>query len=312
MKASHGRSGERLRALGILLMIAFVSLAAYPASHPALASKASSIAARTLASFGSDAESDARRAVIWQDQIDAALHNGADPDRLAATLKRLREKGRPVEDADTLFIRAERLANAGLPIDPVLDRILQGLARGVAYERVRSVADSLEARLGRAARLVEHAYPAPEMEAPPQDRQELVAECASVLGQGVGEGDLREVLLLPNELASPLAEAVSPVVTLGFLASAGLPADLSARFVEAAWNEGYRGEKLIKVGEVGAGSDPAVADAVSQILDRMGVEGDSDEFRQWLESVQPASVLPLPPPAASTSTSGTSSQATPD
>jgi len=202
-----------------------------------------------------------------------ALEQGADPELLPALVTAAGAAGLPASDLSLVLNQTISIAARDLPTRPVLSRYLQGLARGIAFPRVRAAADQVETRLESAARFLNQEYP----EAgtwDPVDRDAILDHLAYALGVGVEPGFLtRSVDLVRNarptrDDAGEVEEIRAPVMALSFLVSAGVENPRSYELVSMAWGQGYRGADLERLGEtvVRLGQNGHAGEVVDQVM----------------------------------------------
>lgn len=179
-----------------------------------------------------------------------AVHLGTNAELLAALLERAHDAALPSEQAVAILRRVVRIAEAKLPAEPVADKMLQGLTKGVSFDRIVAVVETVEARLVQAALEVDAAFPSARL----GDAQVLEARRAAIdhgafaLSAGVSSPALAQSLALVAPEANGLTEADSPLLALGCLAAGGLAVDRSLEVVELAWAQGYHGHDLERLG----------------------------------------------------------------
>lgn len=118
----------------------------------------------------------------------------------------------------------------GVPTDPILDKALEGAAKGVSGERVLTVLDDYALRLGTAHELLGR----------PSETAAVVAG-ADALGRGVGEDALRALRDTPPRRV-PVA-----LVVLGDLVEAGVPAENALGVVQEAMARGQQDDVLLSL-----------------------------------------------------------------
>lgn len=149
----------------------------------------------------------------------------------------------------------------GLPVEPLLDKAVEGIAKGVPGERIAGAVGTLARELGQARALLrDGATP------PPAD----VAAVADALRRGIPEGTIRRMAERTGE-GEPVALAVH---TLGDLIERGVPADQALAVLEAWRERGARAdelrelpaavERLMRRGVLPAQAAAAVAGAMRQ------------------------------------------------
>ncbi|MBD3336251.1 MAG: hypothetical protein GF355_12110 [Candidatus Eisenbacteria bacterium] len=255
--------------LGALALLCGVFLAAGP--EPAVATEPVDHAAEVDAALALWAAGGEGEDSALQERANRALSRGVDAVLLSEALKRARAAGWSAAEAGRMVDRARGLEEQGLPAEPVLDRMLQGMAKGVPYSRIEAVADRLGGNLRRSAHLLDAALPAAPDGEPV--RREMIRHGAYALGAGADEAVMAAALQLAQEADDPLRAARSPVLALGSLCAAGLPPRRSLDVVGTAWREGYQDRDLERLSQAlsafGGPDSPPPADVVDGVLHRM-------------------------------------------
>ncbi|MFH1833835.1 MAG: hypothetical protein ABH877_02325 [bacterium] len=195
------------------------------------------------------------------------------PDLRAELRERAAEVGLAEADQVRMEQRLVRIEAADLPVRPVLDRYLQGLAKAVPFARIESVVDQLETRLRDAAASIDEVFPPARTGPDPQQRLALIDDGAYALGAGVPPSGVTLALrLAENEQTGPVA-AAAPVLVVGCLTASGMAPDQSVDLVREAWGRGFRGMELERLGRdlaglgrPGQGPPPAAIDRLHEMM----------------------------------------------
>jgi hypothetical protein len=154
------------------------------------------------------------------------------PNVLAAQdvrLERIRQAYSPEAAAQIENIVTEAEA-AGVPVEPLLDKALEGAAKGVPAARVVAAVASYSQRLAESRALVGPGY----------DAASVVAG-ADALRRGVTPGTVQSLAgANPEDLAVPL-------VVLGDLVDAGVPVDQAFAVVQEALTKGHGPEEMLAI-----------------------------------------------------------------
>lgn len=153
----------------------------------------------------------------------------------------------PVQDVDPRMerIRSEmpqdalerieaRIAMArgdGLPVEPLMDKAVEGLAKGVPGPRIAGAVDQLAQELGRARRLLTDGVPPAATD---------VAAVADAMRRGVPEPAIQRV----TRNAGPEEPVAMAVHTLGDLMDRGVPVEQALAVMDAWRGRGARSEEL--------------------------------------------------------------------
>lgn len=238
----------------------------------------------------------------------AAVRGGASADLLADLLGRFTEVGAGPDDVLEGARRARALAEEDLPADPVVDRYLQGLSKGVPLDRIRQVADGIEARLREFADLASRHLAGFRERGTPEERRSLIEQGAYALGAGAPPGHLGRALDLVPPSETSLGGSEPPLLALACLVGVGVDPDRSLEVVEAAWERGIRGDDLSRFGRdlgVAARFDPdpglPVVDEALRLLrggDGMARIADFLEEIRKGEGNRPPGAGPMEDPAS--------------
>jgi hypothetical protein len=206
---------------------------------------------------------DSPRAAEIQDRLARAVASGVDPSSLRELLARSVERGLTEDDFLRMVTRIRGLADRDLPVSPVLGRYLKGLSLGLPPDRVEAAVVELEGRLVAAAREVDELYPDPAGDAERNARRVAIDHAAWALGVGVPIEHLESSLALAGGEPSPLEASQAPLLSLALMVDAGVESSHSLEMITFAWDRGYRGDDLARLGRsvsdpVRSGTEPAV------------------------------------------------------
>ena len=212
---------------------------------------------------------------------------GVEAQGVEMLLSRMDEAGISKESREDQLNRLAALAQSGLPVQPVLNRYLEGFAKRVPLPRIEAVVDKLSTRLAQAAVRVDEASSRAQLEFTPQERLEAIDQACYALGVGVGEDELTRSLDLACLSRAEGYAAHSPLVTMSGLVSAGISSDRSFNVLHTAWDRGYRGRDLELLGRAVAGFD-ASGEAADMVVDLLVADQSLDAVFQNLETLQGA------------------------
>ncbi len=208
-------------------------------------------------------------------------------------VRRAAETGLTPQQTQSILARADRLEADGLPAGAVLDRYLEGLAKGIALPRIEAVVDQLEDRLRDSGRRVDAVFPAnTPAKTPVNDRAArlaLIDHAAYALEVGVPGAVIEQAMRLAAADHEGPAQGQAAVLAMGGLVAGGIKPDVSLDLVSAAWTQGYRGADLEKLGtDLGGlarnGQGPP-ADVLRQVLDSIRSGADRDKLLRSLDQM---------------------------
>lgn len=158
-----------------------------------------------------------------------AQDQGPDQD-VDPRLERIRAElpGPALEQIETRIAAAR---SAGLPVEPLLDKAVEGIAKNIPAALIAGAIDQLGEDLGRARELLADGVPPA-----PAD----VAAVADAMRRGVPEEAIQEL----TEGADPEDPVALAVHTLGDLMDRGVPVDQAVSVLEAWQSRGARPEEL--------------------------------------------------------------------
>jgi hypothetical protein len=183
--------------------------------------------------------------------------------------------------------RLASLANSGLPVQPVLNRYLEGFAKGVPLARIESVVEDLSRRLAAAAVQVDAASRRSAAALSPAERLEAIDQTSYAMGVGVTQPDLVRSLDMACLSRQEGFSLNSPLVTMSVLVSAGIASDRSFEVLHTAWDRGFRGRDLELLGRAVAGIE-ASGEAADVVVDLLVADQSLDAVFQSLENLQGA------------------------
>lgn len=162
-------------------------------------------------------------------RVREALESGMSPDDVAALMR----KGiagptdaRTLERYLALCIEAEQ---QGLPAQPVLNKILQGMAKGVPSERIITVAAKVKRTMEAAAGIVESAEQRGLQGSTSGKRKKAIETVSFALETGLPAGELTALSQKAVDKELSLARFTRVVESMVNLKAAGMPTDLVVR-----------------------------------------------------------------------------------
>ncbi|MFC1572323.1 hypothetical protein ACFL6M_01870 [Candidatus Eisenbacteria bacterium] len=239
-----------------------------------------------LGLYGSDASSDGKR---LRDASERAQSLGIQEDLLTRLLHESFEYGGDGAQTVAILEHTLRVLEQNLPVQLIVDRYLQGMAKGVAFDRIRSVTNALETRLLDAAVEIDVVYMGIDEPESRQDRSTLIDHTAYAFGAGVSKETLRRTLQLVSDSGQGIDAAGAVVVSVGLLVSSGMDPDRSFEVVETGWTHGYRGGDLEHLchdlGALSSQEKDTSGEVVDQFLNRIRGREDRDRILHDLDAM---------------------------
>jgi hypothetical protein len=213
-----------------------------------------------------------------------------EPDLRAEIARRAAERGLTPQQTQAILDHADRVEAADLPVRAVLDRYLEGLARGAPLPRIEAVVDQLETRLRESARHVDLVFPPVQVPATRATRLALIDHCAYALSVRVPPAEIEQAMHLAADGNQGPAEGKAPVLAMGCLVAGGLDPNASLDLVHTAWTNGYRGRDLERLGrelgglgQTGQGPPPEI---LRLVRDSIRSGDDRENLLRRLEALR--------------------------
>jgi hypothetical protein len=159
---------------------------------------------------------------------------------IAAVTKLGEGQGRSPDDMKRLIAHAQQAEARGLPSDPLLDKIKEGLAKGVDSGRIEQRLNSMTSNMEKADALLKETETPGKGQTSPQDRGRALGVLAEALGRGVTPDEVRSLhrsIGEGNHDTRPETLAYS-AKGLAVMKEGGLPPDESKAVMAAASRHG--------------------------------------------------------------------------
>jgi hypothetical protein len=215
----------------------------------------------------------------------------AEPDLRGELQRRAAEKGLSPQQSQALLQRLDRVQAADLPLRPVADRYLEGLARGVEFTRLEAAVDRLETRMLESARRVDLLFPPGAGSGTERaTRWTLIDHCTYALAAGVPPQGIEQVMHLAADGNQGPAEGKAAVLAVGCLVAGGIEPGTSVDLVRTAWTHGYRGADLEHLGRdlgsLGSGGQGPPPEVLRRVREVIAAGGDRRDLFRHLEDMR--------------------------
>jgi hypothetical protein len=204
-------------------------------------------------------------------------------------LRRTAEVGLLPDQTRSILERVDRIEAAELPSRPVLDRYLEGLAKGIPLARIEAVVDQLEERLRDTAREIDRVFPREQFAHASKERLALIDDGAYALALGLPASGLEQAMRLAAAEQGGPKEGTAPVLAVGCLVGGGIEPEASLEVVRTAWNHGYRGEELERLGRdlgsLGRSGHAPASEVVAQIMGMIRSNADRENVFRNLDAL---------------------------
>jgi hypothetical protein len=166
---------------------------------------------------------------------------------IAAVTKMGEAQGRSPDDMKRLIAHAQQAEARGLPSEPLLDKIREGLAKGVDSGRIEQRLNSMTSNMEKADSLLKETETPGKSQTSPQDRGRALGVLAEALGRGVTPDEVRSLhrsIGEGNRDTKPETLAYS-AKGLAVMKEGGLPPDESKAVMAAASRHGSNAAGLL-------------------------------------------------------------------
>lgn len=156
-------------------------------------------------------------------------------------------QGRSSEEISRLIGEARRAEARGLPAEPLLDKLREGLAKGVETRRLEQALATLATHLDTARALQQEFESRGGRDPAPADRQRTLEVLAEALGRGVTPNEIRAI---GQGLRAAAGEVRGEVLAYGakgmaLMKEGGLPGSASTILIMAAVRQGFTPRDLL-------------------------------------------------------------------
>jgi hypothetical protein len=156
------------------------------------------------------------------------------------------DRGGSPADLDAILSTVDDAASKGLPTESLLNKVREGLAKGVAPPRIPPVIREMAGHLETADRILRETSPGVEVVA----RRAAVMLLAEALGGGVSDDETVEISRQTQQTGATLSPdtLAGAAKALAFIKDAQVPAADATRVVAEAARRGYRPRDLLDLG----------------------------------------------------------------
>lgn len=182
-----------------------------------------------------------------QEETALALKAGVPAADLKIIISRSRKRGLAGPAVRELIGTAARAAREELPLQPVLDRMEQGLAKGVPAERITAATRQLVENLAIAGPLVDRLAGEGLRPRSPQERAYAVETVARALESSIPGDVVGETGKAAVRLRLTLSQLDRAVRSMTFFVRSGLPIDSAERIIRAAMQQGFREKEFSRL-----------------------------------------------------------------
>jgi predicted nucleic acid-binding protein len=176
---------------------------------------------------------------MLRQEVSRALQAGVPAEDLEVIVLRGRERGASAAAVRDLADIAAQAREQGLPLRPVLDRIEQGLAKGVPPERITAASRQLIGHLTAAGPLVDSLAKGGLRTGSSRERAEVIESVARARERSVPDAVLLKTGERAGEHGRSMASFDRAVRSLTFFVGSGMPADAAERVIGESMERGF-------------------------------------------------------------------------
>ncbi len=156
-------------------------------------------------------------------------------------------QGRSANELDPLLEQVNRAAERGLPTEALVNKVKEGLAKGIEPHRIDPVLRQMTSRLESAHEVLEEARARGMAEG---NRQRALEAMAEALARGATKDDVRELTKLSQEGKHKSTQEVlaAGAKSLAVMKEGNIPSKDGAALVGEGIRQGYRASELLDLG----------------------------------------------------------------
>jgi hypothetical protein len=216
------------------------------------------------------------------DEAGRAIRSGIPADDVAIIVTRAQDRKAGADTTKTLLKTVVETGEKGLPIGPVLNRIEQGLSKGISPEKISVSSRRLAEKLSAAQPIVNDLVRGGVAEGSGRDREYAVETVARALERSIPEDAITRAGRQVKDRKGSVVLFDKAVHTMTNLIENGMPADSASRLVNSAVGRGFSEKDLTKMErEVveGLGKGKGMDDVIRSTESEIKRDGKGESLR---------------------------------
>jgi hypothetical protein len=181
------------------------------------------------------------------DAAGRALNAGIPADDVEIIISRGRDRGISAATTRELIDTAVNVRAKDLPVRPVLDRIEQGLSKGVPSEKIAAASRNLSEKLSEARPIVNEFIRSGVRSGAEKDREYAVETVARALERSIPANTIERTGRQVKDRQGSVVLFDKAVHTLTSLTENGMPVESASRLVRSAVERGFTEKDLTKM-----------------------------------------------------------------
>ncbi len=215
----------------------------------------------------------------------SAISSGVPPEDVEVIVSRAAGRGMDARTITRFLDLGASAKKDGLPAGPVLDRIEQGLSKGVPADRIQTASERLTQKLAEARPVVDGFVRDGMKPGRGGDRNAAIASTARALEKNMTSRDIENVGAAVRGKQGSLGLFAGAVDTAVYFTGSGMSPGTASRLVTNAVQKGYSArdmDSLVKRvdGEMRRGSKP---EDIAVKMEREGMQGKREMERQEMQ-----------------------------
>ena len=181
------------------------------------------------------------------DKVNNAVNAGIQPDDIVIIVSRgLRQNidGKAIEGFIDIAVKVK---NQNLPVRPVLDRIQQGLSKGVPSERILNVANTLAEKLNSANTIINNLIKEGIKVRNTRERQEAIVTVARAMERSIPEEIITQTGIKVRKHNYSLSMFDKAIDTMTNLVGSGMRVEQASKLVNKAMDKGYSERDMLRM-----------------------------------------------------------------
>ena len=176
-----------------------------------------------------------------------AVNAGIQSDDIAVIINRSLNLGVNSKTIEGFIDIAVKVKNQNLPVRPVLDRIQQGLSKGVPSERILNVANTLAEKLNSANTIINNLIKEGIKVRNTRERQEAIVTVARAMERSIPEEIITQTGIKVRKHNYSLSMFDKAIDTMTNLVGSGMRVEQASKLVNKAMDKGYSERDMLRM-----------------------------------------------------------------
>ncbi len=176
-----------------------------------------------------------------------AVNAGIQSDDIAVIINRGLNRGVDSKTIEGFIDIATKAKGQNLPVSPVLDRMQQGLSKGVPPERILNVANNLAEKLNSANTIINNLIKEGIKTGNPKDREDAVLTVARAMERAIPENIITQTGMRVKKHNYPISMFDRAIETLTNLIEGGMRVEQASKLINKAIDKGYSEKDMLRM-----------------------------------------------------------------